>query len=84
VLLAVLTFGTGIVLGLRYRLVILVPAVALVIGLHVVMAISGSEGNAPGVISAVICSACIQGGYMIGLTARGLAGQLLSASSRNA
>ena len=67
-------FGLGIAIGLRYSLLALLPAIFGIICVFVAMDASVMDR----VTSAILCAASIQGGYMVGLTARGLARELLS------
>jgi hypothetical protein len=65
--LAALVFCVGIAIGLRYSLAALVPAVFGILCLHVLDADASSLHR---VGSAIFHTMTIQGGYMVGLTAR--------------
>ena len=72
--LAIAAFAFGTVTGLRCSVFTLLPAIVAVTGLHVAM--DGPALARAG--SAIVCIACIQGGYMVGLTARDAIRQTLA------
>jgi hypothetical protein len=72
---AALAFGIGIAIGLRYSLLALVPATFVSVCVNVTVVDASSLDR---IASAIVCTICIQGGYMIGLTARDLVKPLLS------
>ena len=77
-----IVFGLGIVIGLRCSVLALLPTVFGIVCVQVMI----DDPAMDRVASAIICTACVQGGYMVGLTARDFAKQLLSrfaASVRN-
>ncbi len=64
--LALPAFLAGIALGLRYRVVILIPAVALVILFAMIVGIARGDGLLSLIMAMVIPGAAIQIGYLAG------------------
>ena len=64
---AALVFCLGVAIGLRYSLLALVPAVLGILCFHVLIEDAPSLQRVGG---AILHTVTIQGGYMIGLTAR--------------
>ena len=62
--LALPAFLAGIALGLRYRVVILIPAVALVILFAMIVGIARGDGLLSLIMAMVIPGAAIQIGYL--------------------
>ena len=72
---ALIAFVLGIGLGLRYGMLTLVPAVFGILCIHVLApALSAWEV----VGSTILSAASVQGGYMVGLTSRDLARQVVA------
>ena len=74
-MLLVLACITGILLGLYFRVIFLLPVTLAGAGAYTMI----SAGQNPRVIivAIVFSSVCLQAGYMIGLTSRGLFLQIL-------
>lgn len=72
---ALIAFALGISLGLRYSMLALVPVVFGIVSVHV-LAPAFSAWELAG--STILCVASVQGGYMVGLTSRDLARQVVA------
>jgi hypothetical protein len=75
VFLVVVSLILGGAIGLRFGMLALLPPLCAVICVHAVAFYEVSLGQ---VASAVLCIVSLQGGYMIGLTARDLLWQAVS------
>jgi hypothetical protein len=62
----------GILIGLHYKVLVMVPVTLLVISVSCLSAAMHGSSFFGIFSSAVIATFSVQGGYMIGLTARGL------------
>jgi len=72
--LAVINVLAGIALGLRYRVVILVPAVSLVVTFAVIVGIARGDHLWSIILAMVIVGTAIQLGYLIGIAIRAAIG----------
>ncbi len=81
---ALMTLMTGLVLGMRYRFLILVPATgfAVTVILAAGLAHPGDVGSL--VIAMLIAAICLQAGYVTGLCARYAAVMMRAARMRRA
>jgi len=69
-MLATIAILVGAVLGLRFRVLILVPAIGLAALAILVTGIAHSEGLSSIALSVAIASVALQGGYVGGITSR--------------
>jgi hypothetical protein len=72
--LAVINVLAGIALGLRYRVVILVPAVSLVVTFAVIVGIARGDHLWSIILAMVIVGTAIQLGYLVGIAIRAAIG----------
>ena len=72
--LAVINVLAGIALGLRYRVVILVPAVSLVVTFVVIVGIARGDHFWSIILAMVIVGIALQLGYLIGIAIRAAIG----------
>jgi hypothetical protein len=72
--LAVINVFAGIVLGLRYRVVILAPAVSLVVTFAVIVGIARGDHFWSIILAMVIVGTAIQFGYLVGIAIRAAIG----------
>jgi hypothetical protein len=72
--LAFINVLAGIVLGLRYRVVILVPAVSLVVTFALIVGIARGDHLWSIILAMVIVGTAIQLGYLIGIAIRAAIG----------
>jgi hypothetical protein len=71
---AVIRIVAGIALGLRYRVVILVPAVSLVVTFAVIVGIARGDHFWSIILAMVIVGTEVQLGYLVGIAIRGAIG----------
>jgi hypothetical protein len=71
---AVIGIVAGIALGLRYRVVILVPAVSLVVTFAVIVGIARGDHLWSIILAMVIVGTAIQLGYLVGIAIRAAIG----------
>lgn len=74
--LAVISFVTGIFLGVRYKIFILLPVVPLAMILAFVVGIAQSEGLWSIVLTMAIVSSAVHLGYMIGIMIHAIAAEI--------
>jgi hypothetical protein len=81
---ALIALMTGLVLGTRYRFLILVPAtvIAVIAILAIGLAHAGDTGSM--VVAMLIAAVCLQAGYVTGLCARYAAVMMRAARIRRA
>jgi hypothetical protein len=72
--LAIITFLAGIALGLRYKVVVLIPAVVLVMLLAMIVGIARGDRVLSIVLATAIVGAVIQVGYLVGAQIRASVG----------
>jgi hypothetical protein len=72
--LAVINALAGIALGLRYRVVILVPAVSLVVTFAAIVGIARGDHFWSIILAMVIVGAAVQLGYLVGIAIRAAIG----------
>jgi hypothetical protein len=72
--LAAINVLAGIALGLRYRVVILVPAVSLVVTFVVIVGIARGDHFWSIILATVIVGTALQLGYLIGIAIRAAIG----------
>jgi hypothetical protein len=72
--LAVINVLAGIALGLRYRVVILVPAVSLVVTFAVLVGVARGDHFWSIILAMVIVGTAVQLGYSIGIAIRAAIG----------
>jgi hypothetical protein len=72
----IIACSIGILIGLHYGVLAVVPATLLVLAVSSLSAAIHGNSFSGIFSSALIAIFSVQGGYMIGLTARGLLGQL--------
>ena len=68
----IIACSIGILIGLHYKVLAMVPVTLLVISVSCLSAAMHGSSFSSIFSSAVIATFSVQGGYMIGLTARGL------------
>src|SRR5690242_10323920 len=68
--LAVSTLLLGVALGMRFKVLILVPALALALVTLAGVGLAGGNGVAARAVAAVLASCCLQLGYVAGAFAR--------------
>jgi hypothetical protein len=68
--LILLVFLTGAVLGLRFKVLILAPAIGLALIVVVAMAIARGDGVASILLAGALASVCLQVGYLGGILTR--------------
>jgi hypothetical protein len=71
---AVIGIVAGIALGLRYRVVILVPAVSLVVTFAVIVGIARHDHFWSIILAMGIVGTAVQLGYLVGIAIRGAIG----------
>jgi len=67
VLLSIFCILTGVLLGLRFKVLVLVPATAICIFLVLVVALSSRSDASWTIIIAVLAAALLQFGYLVGI-----------------
>jgi hypothetical protein len=72
--LAVISFLAGIALGLRYKVVILVPAVILVVIFAMIVGIARGDHFWSIILAMVIVGTAVQLGYLVGIAIRAAVG----------
>jgi hypothetical protein len=72
--LAIINVLAGIALGLRYKVVILVPAVSLVVIFAVIVGIARGEHFWSIILAMVIVGTAVQVGYLVGIVIRATIG----------
>jgi hypothetical protein len=70
--LAVISVLAGIALGLRYRVVILVPAVALIVIFAIVIGVARGDDFWSITLAIVAAGTAVQVGYLVGITIRAI------------
>jgi hypothetical protein len=75
-LILIIACSIGILIGLHYRVLAVVPVTLLVISVSCLSAAIHGSSFFGIFSSAFIATFSVQGGYVIGLTARGLLGQV--------
>ena len=77
--LAIVSFLAGTALGLRYKVVILVPAVTLAMIFAVIVGIARADHFSSIILTTAILGSAVQFGYLAGIAARAAA-ELISAA----
>lgn len=75
-MLIVLASLAGIIVGLKFKVVVLLPLVLM--GSAAYVALSMEQGLGATILALVVAAVSIQGGYIIGLTGRDLFVQVLN------
>lgn len=72
--LAIIGVLAGVVLGLRYKVLILVPAVAMAIVFAVIVGVASADHFWSIVLATVVAATSVQLGYLVGIVIRAVAG----------
>jgi hypothetical protein len=75
--LALISVMAGIALGLRYKVLILAPAIALAMGFAVIVGIARADRFESVVLSMALLGAAVQFGYLIGIAIRAVVGSVI-------
>jgi hypothetical protein len=62
--------GVGLVLGMRYRVLVLFPAIAYVVAVELALGISGQQSLRAVILFAVATATSLQIGYVVGFAGR--------------
>jgi hypothetical protein len=74
--LAIISFLAGAALGLRYKVMILVPAVFLAMTLAAIIGVGSANHFWPTVLAMLILGTAVQFGYLAGVAIRAAVGSL--------
>lgn len=78
-------FGVGVLLGMRFRVLVLIPAIACAVLIEVTVAVvSGQHSFGSVAPLAAATVAILQIGYWVGLAARYLSASIRASSARDA
>jgi hypothetical protein len=75
--LALISVMAGIVLGLRYKVLILVPAIILAMGFAMIVGVARADRFGSVVLSMAVLAAAVQFGYLIGIAIRAVVGSVI-------
>jgi hypothetical protein len=81
---ALIALMIGLVLGMRYRFLILVPATVLAVIAILAVGITHADDAGSMIIGMLIAAICLQAGYVTGLCARYAAVMMRAARMRRA
>jgi hypothetical protein len=84
IMVALLSLITGIVLGMRFKVLILVPAIAFVVPIAFGFGIVHHHAFGPAVLAAVAALASLQIGYFVGIPFRNSLAAVRISGLRNA
>jgi hypothetical protein len=83
-ILATITAVTGILLGTRFKFLVIIPATVFILVAILAVGIAHADGAASIVAAMLIAAICLQAGYLGGLFARQVAATMLAAHIRKA
>jgi hypothetical protein len=81
---AMMTFMTGILLGMRFRFLILIPATVFAFAAILAVGIAHADDASSMMVAMVIAAICLQAGYLGGLFSRFAAVVMRAARIRKA
>ena len=81
---ALITLMTGLVLGMRYRFLILVPVTVFAVVAILAVGLTHADDIGSIIIAMLIAAICLQAGYVAGLCARYAAVMMRAARMRRA
>jgi hypothetical protein len=81
---ALITLMTGLVLGMRYRFLILIPASVFAVVAILAVGLTHADDAGSMIIAMLIAAICLQAGYVTGLCARYAAVMMRAARIRRA
>jgi hypothetical protein len=81
---ALIALMTGLVLGMRYRFLILIPATVLAVIAILAVGLTHADDIGSMVFAMLIAAICLQAGYVTGLCARYAAVMMRAARMRRA
>jgi hypothetical protein len=82
--LATITFMTGIVLGMRFKFLVLIPATVFAVVAIVAVGVAHADDTSSMVVAMLIATICLQAGYLGGLFGRYAAVVMRAARIRKA